>query len=227
MATLIDTASHIQDLYKQNYGANDDFFDIDDFVFWVATTYSELINKQYQVVRQQNKQLDGFANIEIPASWLVEQEITLTKDPIRRNQYFAKLKYPVFSFDWDNAANGLQGVHSIGTHHCLYRKISLNERRFKQILPDISAMLFYLNSPDEIIFWGGKEGAKALIQYVPKVVGQENDCILSDNIITPLADAVLMRMFQAKNGNFIQKLDDQNQNIVPGQQTNPAVPGGK
>jgi|GEM_PF-5715203 len=227
MAQLIDVASHIQDLYKQNYGANDDFFEEEDFKFWVAVAYSSMLNKAYQIVRSQNKQMDGFSNIEIPAGWLIPEEITLSKNKLRPGEYFAKLKHPVFSFDWDGAANGLQGIHSIGTHHCIYRKISLNERRFKQVIPPISATLFYLNSPEEIVFWGGKEGARAIIQYVPKVVGEQNDCLLSDNIIDDLSKEVLNMMLSAKNGNFIQKLDNQNPNIVPGQQIDPTVRGGK
>lgn len=227
MATLIEIATRLQDLYEQNYTPNDRFLDIDDFKFQVAATYSNMINTQYQVTRQQNKQMDGFANIEIPAAWLVQEIITLKEDPARKDQCIATLKHPVFSFDWDNAANGLQGVHSAEAHHCVYRKISLNERRFKQIIPPISAILFFLNSSTEIVFWGGKDGAKAQIQYVPKVVGEEDDCLLSDNVVAPIMDAVLARMFGAKNGNFIQKLDNQNPNIAPGQQTDPAVQGGK
>lgn len=227
MATLIEIATRIQDLYEQNYTPNDRFLDIDDFKFQVATTYSAMLNTAYGLERSKNKLTDGFSNIEIPAAWLVEEVITLKADSVKNDQHYATLKHPVFSFDWDNAANGLQGVHSAGTHHCLYRKISLNERRFRQIIPPISAILFFLNSSSKLVFWGGKEGAEALIQYVPKVVGEENDCLLSDNIVPILMDTVLDRMFKAKNGNFIQKLDNQNPNVVPGQQTDPATPGGK
>lgn len=171
--------------------------------------------------------MDGFANIEIPAAWLVEETIKLEKDPLKEGQYFANLKHPVYSFDWDNAANGLQGVHSAGEHHCLYRKISLNERRFKGIIPPISAILFYLNSSKKIVFWGGKQCSEVLIQYVPQVVGEDNDCLLSDNIVAALIKEVLTVMFGAKNGNFIQKLDDQNANVIPEQQVDPAARGIK
>ena len=219
MATLAETAERIMNLYYQNFAPNDSFLDIDDFKFQVAITYSSMLNKLYQAERRTNKQMEGFSNIEIPAAWLVEEELTLKYDE-KFDRNFATLEHPVFSFDWDNAANGLQGVHSIGKH-CIYRKISLNERRFRQIVPPISATLFFLNNPKEIVFWGGIPGSQVQIQYVPRVVGEENDCILSDNIISDIEIIVLDTMFKAKNGNFIQKLDDQNPNIVPGQQNNP------
>lgn len=223
MATLIEIATRIQDLYEQNYTPNDRFLDIDDFKFQVATTYSSIINKQYQIIRQQNRQVDGFSNVEIPAQWLLPQNIKLQKDTTRQGRHFAILEHPVFSFDWDNYANSLQGIHSLGTKHCVYRKIGLHERKFINILPVIGDILFYLDSPERIVFVGGKDGDEAVIQYVPKVVGDENDCLLSDNIIPELMDAILDRMFKSKNGNFIQKIDDQNPNIVPEQQNNPAV----
>lgn len=222
MAELRIVASRIQDLYEQNYTAGDKFLDIDDFKFQVATTYSALLNAMYQSERRQNKQTDGFSNIEIPASWLVSDRLKIEYDE-ENDKYFSKLKYPVYSFDWDNAANALQGVHSAGgKKHCVYRKISLNERRFRQIIPPAGVTFFYLGAPQEIIYWDAKAGAEVDSQYVPAIVGLDNDCMLSDNIIPQIVDVTLERMFKAKNGNYIQKLDDQNININPGQQVNPA-----
>lgn len=222
MATLVEAAQRFMDLYYQNYAPNDKFLDIDDFKFQTAISYSSMLNKLYQTERRANKQTEGWSNIEIPAAWLIEEQIDIKYDKVY-DRYYAELKHPVFSFDFDNAANGLQGVHSIGPVHCLYRKISLNERRFRQVIPVISANLFYLNSPTILVFWGPKEDKIALTQYVPRVVGEQNDCILSDNIIADLQIQVLDTMFKAKNGNFIQKLDDQNPNVVPQQQVNPVV----
>lgn len=223
MATLVEAAQRMMDLYYQNYAPNDKFLDLDDFKYQIAISYSAMLNTFYQNERRTNKQMEGFSNIEIPASWLVQEEEPVVIDyDEEEDKFFARLKYSVFSFDWDNAANALQGVHSIGKH-CVYRKISLNERRFRQVVPPIGVVLFYLNKPKEIVFWGAKKGAKILPQYVPVVVGAENDCILSDNLISAIEMQVLDVMFKAKNGNFIQKLDDQNPNIVPQQQVNPAV----
>ena len=222
MAKLIEVASRIQDLYEQNYTAGDKFLDIDDFKFQVATTYSALLNVMYQTELRTNRQMEGFSNIEIPAFWLKHEKIKIQYSE-ENDKYFAETELPVYSFDWDNAANALQGVHSFGGKHCVYRKISLNERRFRQIIPPTGVTFFYLNSPTEIVFWDGKEGAVVDVQYVPAIVGLDNDCILSDNIVAQIIDVTLERMFKAKSGNYIQKLDDQNININPGQQLNPAA----
>ena len=224
MATLIEAATRIMDLYYQNYAPNDKFLDIDDFKYQVAITYATILNNLYQPERKYNKQTEGFSNIEIPAAWLVTDDNLVIEYDDTNDRYFTKLHHEVFSFDFDNTANALMGVHKRGKGpHCVYRKISLNERRFRQIIPPAGVVFFYLNTPTEIVFWGAKKGATIESQYVPRVVEQENDCILSDNIISTLTPIVLDVMFKSKNGNFIDKIDDQNPNVNPAQQDNPSV----
>jgi|ERR1035437_1599059 hypothetical protein len=223
MATLVEAAQRMMDLYYQDYAPSDKFLDIDDFKYQIAITYSSLLNKMYQTERRANKQIEGFSNIEIPAAWLVKEDLVVEYDETEE-KFFSKLKHPVYSFDWDNAANGLMGIHKRGGGpHCVYRKISLNERRFRQIIPPTSAIFFYLNTPTEIVYWGAKKGAKIESQYLPVVVGEEDDCILSDNIIADLEVIVLDTMFKAKNGNFTQELADQNSPNTPAPQQNPTL----
>lgn len=221
MATLIEVAQRFVDLYYQDYAPNDSFITIEDFKFQIATTYSMLLNAMYKEARRENKQMEGFSNIEIPAAWMVIEPATISYDKTE-DKYSLELEHNVFSFDFDNAANALQDIWAIGKG-CTYRKISLNERKFRNVIPPAGVVFFYLNKSKEIVLWNAKEDAKVNVQYVPEVVGEENDCKLSDNIISTLQPIVLEAMFKAKNGNFIQKLDDQNPNIVPGQQIDPAV----
>lgn len=229
MAKLIEVATRVQDLYYQNYTPNDAFLDIEDFKYWVAVTYSSMLNTIYQGQRRENRQMDGFSNIEISAAWLLPQELLIQCDK-NTGDFFIELNQPIFSFDFDGAANGLQGVHSIGGTHHLYRKISLNERRFRQIVPPVSAVLYYLYTTTKIRLWGKgpglnpTTGATVEVQMIPAVAGSDNDCLLSDNIVGQLSLATLDMLFKAKNGNFIQKVDDQNPN-TPAPQGNPALPG--
>lgn len=219
--TLLEISSRIQDLYYQDYAPGDKFIDIDDFKFHVAAKYSEMINAIYKQVRSENKQMEGFSNIEIPAAWLISEMLKIEYDE-KRERHFSKTKFPVFSFDFDGSANALQGIHSIGPPHKVYRKIMLNERRFKKILPTTGKILFYLNAPQEIIYWeGAKEGDEVESQYVPAIIGLDNDCRLSDNIASEITKEVLNLMISARSGTIIQKVDDQNRNLTPVNQTDP------
>ena len=223
MAKLIEIATRIQDLYEQNYTSNDRFLDIQDFKFWVASTYSAMLNALMQSERKINRQIEGFANIEIPAQWLLEETTTI-KHLESENKYYAELQNPVFTFDFDNFSYALQDLYGVGCNgECPYRKISLSEVRYLKITPPVSISFFNLNNAKEIVFWGAKEGSKVKVKYVPQVVGTDDNCLLSDNIVSAISDEVLKRMFSAKNGNMVDKINDQNSSDVPQQAVNTSL----
>lgn len=223
MASLIEIAQRIEDLYFQNYAPDDRFLEIDDFKFHFATLYSTTLETQFQEMRKMGKAETGFANVEIPAGWLIEKELDIKFDE-NKNRFYSALSLPVFTFRWDGAASALQGIHSIGKKHIIYRKISLHERRFRQVIPVITdRVFFYVNNPMEIVYWDADPKEKVIGQYVPAIVGLDNDCLIADSIANEII-ATLDMMFIAKNGNFIQKVDNQNQNIIPEQQTDPNLP---
>ncbi len=223
MAKLIEVATRIQDLYEQNYTSNDKFLDIQDFKFWVASTYSAMLNALMQSERKYNRQVDGFANVEIPAQWLLE-ESAIIKHNKEENKYFVELQNPVFSFDFDNFSYALQDLFGIGCNGvCNYKKISLTEARYLRITPPTSTIFYSLNSAKEILFWGVKEGDKVKAKFVPQLVSTNDNCLLSDNIVSALSDEVLKRMFSAKNGNMVDKVNDQNPVEAPQQSLNPAL----
>lgn len=226
MATLLEVAQRIQDLYQQDFTTNTEFMDIGDFKFQVGITYSSLLNAMYQSDKRENKAQDGFSNIEIPASWLFSEELTISKEGAEAN-FFATTKHEIYFFDWDSNANSIQDVVGIGCGNCQYRKISLNERRFLKNIPPVNVTFYWAASKNRIQFHNVKDNNKVTVQYIPSILSLEDDCILSDNIFPTIVDTTLDRMFKAKNGNFIQKLDDQNPNIDPAQQINPTATTAK
>ncbi len=223
MASLIEIATRVQDLYEQNYTPNDRFLDIDDFKFHIATVYSTMLENEFQQMRKMGKVETGFSNVEISAGWMIEEVLDIKFDETK-NKFYSTTSFPVFTFKWDGAASALQGVHSAGNKHIIYRKISLHERRFRQVQPVIKdRVFFYLNNPTEIIYWDANPKEKVTVQYVPAIVGLNNDCLISDSVANEII-ATLDTMFKAKNGNFIQKADNQNPNIIPEQQVDQNLP---
>ena len=97
-------------------------------------------------------------------------------------------------------------------------------------MPPIDAVIYYVQSATRVRMWDNPpgrrpiEGACVEAQYIPAVVGAQNDCLLSDSIAAEVAVPTLDMLFKAKNGNFIQKLDDQNPN-TPVPQGNPVFKG--
>ena len=208
-----------QDLFYQDYAPRNSFFTMQKWMFEIAAMYSTMLDAEFQQKRTEGKQESGFANIEISSAWLVEE-------PLKTVYIKAKEKVclytsqPVYSFRWDNTGNALQGIWPVkGINN--FRKISLNEVRFKQILPVTGFVYYYLNNGKEIEFINGEPDTPVFAKYVPVVMGNDEDCLLADGIVMPVIKSVLDLHFGAKNGNVIQKADDGNSNAVIQQQVSP------
>ena len=224
MATsLIEVATRAEDLFYQDYAPRDRFFDIGDFMFHAAVIYSSMLNEQFQVLRATNKRDEGWSNIENSSAWLIEEicEVQYGEEP---KKYFIKTKRDIFSFNFDGTGNSLQGLCGVNDSKNRFRKISLNERRFYDVIPATSVVFYYLNNGNEIIFKGNiKKGEKIVLQYIPVVDGKDENCLLSDNIVGDVINKTLTLMFGAKNGNIIQESNDGNKNLQLPQQTNPSL----
>jgi hypothetical protein len=182
-----------------------------------------MLNDAYQKVRADNKRDEGFANVENSSAWLLEEVLKIEFSE-EHGKFFAKTKVNVFSFDFDGTGNGLQGVCGTKEKNNRFRKISLLERRFYQIVPATDKVYYYLNNGNEIVFRGNvKKDEKITVQYIPQVVGADDDCLLSDNIVEEVIKQTLTLMFGAKNGNIIQEANDGNKNTVMQQQVNPSL----
>lgn len=224
MATrLREAATRAKDLYFQDYAPRDKFIDIGDFQFQIAVIYSQMLDALFQAMRRDNRREEGFSNIENSSAWLVEEIL-----PIKFNEelgkYYVKTSTNIFSFNFDGTGNSLQGVCGLKDKTHRFRKISLNERRFLDVVPVISKVYYYLNNGNEIVFRGDvKEDEKITVQYIPQVVGNDDDCLLSDSIVAEVIKQTLIVMFGAKNGNVIDESNDGNKNAVLQQQTNPQL----
>lgn len=214
--TLREVTQRAMDLYYQDYAPRDAFFDIDDFKFQVAIYYSAQLNTMFQAERSKTKREDGFSNVELSPSWIITEPVSVKWDD-ENEEYSATTKYDIFSFDFDNFPNGLQGVKS--TPKQKFRKVSLNELKFMFLMPESTKTYFHVCGKNKIVFTCPVHNDKATVYYIPSVVGNDDNCVLSDNIVADVIKNVLTIMFGAKNGNVIQEANDGNKNaMLPGQE---------
>lgn len=219
--SLTNVAQAAMDMFYQDFAPRDAFFTLPDFKFHAANYYCQTLNQLYQISRAQNKVQDGFSNINIPAAWLVSEEIEATKDD-KECGYFATPQYNIFSFDFDAFANGLSRVIAIKdaklktTPNLI--KISNNEVDFVNQAP-VTNDVFYWLAPENKIFFTKK--VKIKVWYVPAVSADDETCVLSDNIVADVIKNTVMIMLQAKNGNIIQEMNDGNKNLTLEGQSNP------
>lgn len=215
-------ASKALDLYYQDYADRKEFFDIDDFKFHCAAKYSTLVNAMYQLVRKENKAETGFSNVEISSQWLIAQQVKELQYDEEAIRWYVRTDFNVFSFDWDSFGNGLNGIRPYGNNTCNLKKISNQELRFQDILPVTPDIYYFLDGKNRIDFLK-KPSLPLTLYYVPEVLSSDNNCVMSDNVVTEVITATLQLMFGAKNGNVIPEADDGNRNATLQQQTNPAL----
>lgn len=220
MATLIQAASAAQDLYFQDYADRKEFFDIDTFKYHFAAKYSAMLNTMFQAIRRENKAESGFSNVEINAQWLYTERIDEAKLDDLQQRFYVETKFNIFSFDFDSWGNGLNGIRPYGNNKCNLKKISNQEIRFQDIIPTTPDIYYFLEGKNKIYFLS-KPPVPLSLYYVPEVLGANDNCVLSDNIVEEVISATLQLMFGAKSGNIIKESDDGNRNSVVQQQVNP------
>ena len=222
MAKLYEVAEMAQNLYFQGYAGRTEFFDEDDFMYNCATKYSEIINKKFQDFRVANKAETGFSNVEINAQWLITQVVDKLEFDELQQRWYAKTDQNIFSFDFDSFGNGLNGVRPYGRNNCNLKKISNQEIRFYDIVPFTPDIYYFVEGKNQVHFLN-KPPLPLSLYYIPEVLGSDENCVLSDNVVNEVIMATLQLMFGAKNGNVVPEADDGNQNEVMGQQTNPTL----
>ncbi len=213
------------DLFYQDYAPRDKFFDVDDFRFHAATYYSSTLNNLYQVIRRENKAETGFSNVELPSQWLIVEDLDLQIDEELGRAYFIPT-YGVFAFDYDAYANGINGVTPI-SKECAGQKYEMikipnNQIWELQYMPQTNKVFYYL-SPDNRVYCT-KNVKKVKVWYIPTVVGNDDNCVLSDNIAADVIKNVLIIMVGARDGTIIQQSDDGNKNLDKATQVNPQLP---
>lgn len=224
MATsLSQLAERAQDLYYQDFATRDSFFDVDDFIFHAATYYSAALNQIYQATRREGKAQDGFSNIEIPAAWMLTEKVTLKKD--EAGYFSGSTEFPIFSFDFDAFANGLNRITAIDKNKKIdLVKISNNDIRFISLSHETCVRYYWVAPNNKIV---ATIGAEVEVWYVPAVVNNNVNCVLSDNIAADVIKNVLTIMFGAKNGNTVQMTNDSNNNPNVQTQGNPLLKAPK
>lgn len=216
MAKLIDIAEIAEGMYYQDYAERNAFFDKRDFRDQLAMYYSTALNELFKIQRKESKQETGFNNVEIPPAWLIHETAKMTCES---GGCVVETKHPIYSFDFDNFVYALDSVTAPDVQ---LRKISRTEANFLHLQPNINRTLFWVQEKNKIKFTKDIKTELSLA-YIPAVVGSDDNCVLSDNIVSGVIKAVLQIMFGAKTGNVVDETNDGNKNNVVAQQVNPGI----
>jgi hypothetical protein len=210
------------DMFYQGYAPRDAFFDQDDFLRHFATVYSDMLNDMMQKMRRDNKQIEGFANIENSAHWLVREKLTPKKN--NDDCWVTKPSSDIFSFMFDSFGYGLDQIQAVGNcgngTKCRVVRIAPYEAVNLDLAPITSLVYAWLTPENEIHL---TKGVDIEIWYVPAVNVDNGECVISEAIVHRAIKQTLDLFFTARNGTVIDETNDGNRNTPIQQQVNPTL----
>lgn len=209
-------AQDTMDLYYQNYKADNDFFDLSDFVTHcgnaITAIYQAFYNQEYQQLRQEKK--DEFITFDI--AWLNADEIDVKKE---RDITFAILQHSVMTFPFDKSLTGIQLV--LDDNGVEVERTTIQQLFQLKYLPVTNRIFFYADllggdkcetgSKIKFANKGICNLKKVRVYYVPSV---NDDMQVPDGIIENVIQQTLSMMRAAAEKTVIKKSLDGNQNKI-------------
>lgn len=212
-------AQMIMDKFYQGFDPRDGFFGLDDFKRDAAITYNDIVNKEFQQQKKLNKILDGFPVVEMSPDLLIEEVLELNKG--EDGYYSVTTSQEMFSFDYDSIGSALQFIRKVDGDCDKFIKIGLQDVWAVCVAPKTAKTFFYRRNKNTITFTNSLcMPKKVRAFYVPKVVDNDANCVLSENIFAAVQTAVLQLYFAAKSGMVIDKVNDGNRNVTLENQQN-------
>lgn len=214
MATKIKIlAGRIMDLYYEDYASNTQFFDIDDFIFNVGSTYADLLSKEYDTERQRMRieGEEGYATFS--HDWLQTQVCPLKRKG-EEGDYYQLIQKPM-SFPYDKYDIGIQNVFPVGSKFRdeLVRD-SIDKSWQDKFLPN-TKNVFWSLIQDTIIVRGSVNQSpppSIRVVYVPEV---SLDLEIPNSRNAMITAAVLVLMRKLEENHLVKETNDQNKNKLP------------
>lgn len=211
MVSLRVVGAQAADSYFQDYPDRVEFFDYDDFYTNISMEYYMLLDMAFQAMRKAGKQEDGFSNVEIPSSWMIQEQLEIKYDEAQF-VYYAETNYPMLSYSWDNFGYALGNVRSPKSKCKTLTKISYDEWNYRDLLPTHSFCFYKVAGVNRIEFADLFEEVYA--NYMPRVNSDDDNEVMVEAFAVQATKNVLEKMFAWKNGNVIPSSNDGAKNVV-------------
>ncbi len=213
MATPIKIlAARVMDLYYADYASNQEFFDINDFIFNVGSTYADLLQKEYDVERQRMRSEGEEGYVTFSHDWLQTQVLTLQRKS-EEGEYYQLLQKPM-SFPYDKWDIGIQNIFPVGSK---YRNELVRDAVDKswqdKFLPNTNNVYWSLLKDKIIPRHSQKEAPYQIrVVYVPEV---SLDLEIPNSRNAMITGTVLTLMRALEQNHLVKETNDGNKNKLP------------
>lgn len=212
-------ASLVQDSYYQSYKKQSDFFDAEDFASYCATFFYQVLQEEFDKVRREMINLNIIQPTEEPLlnpDWYAIKEFPVHK---KDNKFWINIP-SVFSFGKDINFTGVKGIYpadNIGDCCGEFAKIKPDECRTLYLLPKSDKTIYWFPLSNKVYFERVACGLDNVnVAYIPSLDEEcgENEVIIPNSYVAEIMTRTYNFMTNAKNGNIIDKTNNQNPNKV-------------
>jgi hypothetical protein len=201
-------ATDCMDLFYRNYKADNDFFDLSDFIEYTGNTISGIYQKAYDLQYQMNRQERKDEIITFDSSMLSEQELEV-KDT--GGQLVATIKEPIMAFMGDNNTSGIQEMFIIApVGGCELMRTSISARFQLQYLPYTNRVYWYGDRQKIVFVKKGNGNVKTVrVLYVPSMY---TDALIPEGIVDAAINQTVLQMKNIYDNTVVKKSLNENQN---------------
>jgi hypothetical protein len=218
MPKLKEIASMIMDLYNQEVLEDDQYFDLDDFIFQTASAYGKVLLDKYEMKKQENRAETGSSMVEVSPEWLRTETIDLKPEG---DCLIACLNFSVFSWPFDSMDTGIQSISAIGCQCDEFVKISPSDTWQLKLMPETSKIMYYRYGQQVNFVRNNRcKMDKARIVYVPAPTSADGEMEISQSLVYLITTVGVQLMLAAKQNNPAKTTNDSNPNKVEQFDTN-------
>lgn len=187
------------DLYYQTYKSEEDFFDIEHFIYLAGISYASFLQSEYERSYKQNLAENGIGSAFLNPDWFILEEIEI-KPGDNLAPHIAELKHPVFQFNFDTQNNGIKEIMPLNGTCNEFVRIGFDERYKLKLLPP-SPEVYWFPMARKIGFAKIYCGlSKAVALYIPSPSCGDTEVPIPDAMEGTILAATLNLMQQAKAG---------------------------
>jgi len=214
--TLEQLVAQAIDMYRREYGNEQDFWDEDNFKVLVVAYLQKLYNDEYDDKKSRNKAEAGFSIVEFPGEWLIQEDVEIQE---KDGEKFVETKQPFFTFTFDALTSAIHSIRKIGDCGCTCGEfIRLSNKDYWKVnrLPPTSNRYWYGMSGKLVMPCGPEKQClpkKLRVTFLP-LPTMESDCAwIPGPYVTVIITTVLNQLFGAKQGTpVLDETNDGNDN---------------
>lgn len=209
MPKLNIIAQYAMDAYYRDFKADSQFFDIDDFIFHVGNTVTDLYLQEYRIEKARIRQEKSDEVVSFSSDWIPHVEVIFEN---KNGEISATLPKSVMAFPFNSDTVGVQDIIATSPRGAKLERGSISELWSYAYLPDSDRIYWWVEQNNIFAFKKGSANLqKAKVFYIPVMDG---DSEVPDGVINYVILTTVTNMRQMETGVVIDKTNDGNSNKV-------------